>query len=497
MKGSLALRAVTAIVLMVGFYVLALAIAGSILWLIYAQFAYAHRFSIKLTIFGLIAAFAILAAIVPRPDRFEPPGPELTREEHPKLFAMIDEVSKRTGQGRPEEVYLVNDMNAFVAQRGGFMGLFSRRVMGLGLPLMQVLTVSQLEAVLAHEFGHFHGGDVQVGPWIYKTRGAIGRTIMSLGDGFIQKPFEWYGNLFLRITQAISRRQEYAADALAARVVGPEHLIDGLKVVHGGALAFNAYWQSEYMPAVAAGFRPPLAGGFSRFMSSERLTEALDKAVNEELERDEEDPYDTHPPLPRRIEALEALGIEGDGSSDDRRATSLLGKKKALERQLLASIVVPEHFATLETIDWSDAPRQVYLPRWKERAEKDARALTAMSPRKIPTSKAGLAKLASRLFAREATSDELASLDRDTLAHAAAERIAATFAVALVRRGWTLGGEVGEPFFLEKDGHRLEVFRQLHDLAKGELSAEAWHEALEEAGVARMRLVPKQDEAAA
>jgi Zn-dependent protease with chaperone function len=34
------------------------------------------------------------------------------------------------------------------------MGFGSRRVMGLGLPLLQALNVSQLEAVLAHEFGH-------------------------------------------------------------------------------------------------------------------------------------------------------------------------------------------------------------------------------------------------------------------------------------------------------------------------------------------------------
>jgi heat shock protein HtpX len=60
------------------------------------------------------------------------------------------------------------------------MGVGSRRVMGIGLPLLQLLSVSQFEAVLAHEFGHFHGGDTHIGPWIYRTRAGIGRTLSTL-----------------------------------------------------------------------------------------------------------------------------------------------------------------------------------------------------------------------------------------------------------------------------------------------------------------------------
>ena len=90
----------------------------------------------------------------------------------------------------PTEVYLVADVNAFVTTRGGFMGFGSRRVMGLGLPLLQTLGVRELRAVLAHEFGHYHGGDTKLGPWIYKTRAAIGRTLQGLAgySAMLQKP---------------------------------------------------------------------------------------------------------------------------------------------------------------------------------------------------------------------------------------------------------------------------------------------------------------------
>src|SRR5260370_42627074 len=94
--------------------------------------------------------------------------------------------------------------------------------MGLGLPLMQILSVTQLRAVLAHEFGHYYGGDTRLGPLVYNMRGSIGRTIYNLArqNSFLYKPFAWYGSGALRLTQGGSRQQEHAADELAARTVG-------------------------------------------------------------------------------------------------------------------------------------------------------------------------------------------------------------------------------------------------------------------------------------
>ena len=202
---SLAGRAAMAVALMIGFYVLALAIVAGLLFLLYAMVVYANRVNLQLLLFALIGAGTILWSIIPRWDSFEAPGPRLTADKHPELFKAVSDIAQKTDQPMPAEVYLVSDMNAWVAHRGGMMGLGSRPVMGLGLPLMQLLGKSQFLAVLAHEFGHYHGGDTKLGPWIYKTRAAIGRTINNMGDSVLQMPFNWYGNLFLRITHAISR----------------------------------------------------------------------------------------------------------------------------------------------------------------------------------------------------------------------------------------------------------------------------------------------------
>ena len=66
--------------------------------------------------------------------------------------------------------------------------------MGIGLPLLQALTSSQFRAVIAHEFGHYAGGDLKLGGWIYKTRGAMGRTIKNLARTY--KESGWGSSLY-------------------------------------------------------------------------------------------------------------------------------------------------------------------------------------------------------------------------------------------------------------------------------------------------------------
>src|SRR5262245_26984433 len=207
-------RAMLAIALMAGFYTLALTLALGLLWVPYAEWTYAGTVHPKILIGCVSSALVLLWAIVPRIDRFAAPGPRLDETSAPQLFSMVREIADKTRQEVPDEIYLLTDVNAWVTQRGGIMGIGSRRIMGVGLPLLQILTPAELKAVIAHEFGHYCAGDVAIGPWIYKTRSAIGRTISSVHDTLLEKPFLWYGRLFLRLTHAVSRRQEFVADSM-------------------------------------------------------------------------------------------------------------------------------------------------------------------------------------------------------------------------------------------------------------------------------------------
>jgi heat shock protein HtpX len=464
---SILARALMAVVLMIGFYLLAIAIASGLLYIPYAEIVYAHRIHPKLLIICIIGALAILWAILPRFDKFPAPGPRLTRDRHPRLFSELENVAQGTNQAMPAEVYLVPDVNAWVAQRGGVMGVGSRRVMGLGLPLMRALTISQFRAVLAHEFGHYHGGDTKVGPWIYKTRSAIGRTISSLGDSWLQAPFLWYGKMFLRMTHAISRRQEFIADELAARTVGAKPLADGLRRIHGVAPAFDAYWRNDCAPVLHAGFVPPLAEGFEKFIQASHIAEAMDKHVDEELKSGKVDPYDTHPPLKERIAAVAHLPV-GENPPNDPTALSLLENILELETELLVTVAGADA-AKLKRIHWSEVGAQVYLAQWKQFAKANAEGLNGIMPDSLPTLSVDLKTLGKRFvdYSGNPPNEDAA----DSLASGV---IGSALCVLLMSRGAQVEAAPGQTITLSLGEVTIEPFNLLPALAQGKISSEIW-----------------------
>jgi Zn-dependent protease with chaperone function len=486
-SSSLAGRAALAVLLMIGFYLLALAVISALFFIPFGEVVYLHHVTPKLDLICLIAGVAILWSVLPRMDKFVAPGPRLTRETDPRLFAEIETVAKSVDQAMPAEVYLIPDVNAWVSQRGGIMGFGSRRVMGLGLPLMRALSRSQFRAVLAHEFGHYYGGDTRLGPWIYKTRAAIMRTVISLsgrqGKGsLLQKPFLWYGKMYLRITHGISRRQEFVADELAARAIGSRPLIAGLRTVHGAGSAFNAFWKNECLPVLHAGFRPPLAEGFHHFVRSHHVAEAINKGLDEALKTGKADPYDTHPPLKERIAAVENLP-SGDPEADDPPALSLLNDVPSLEKQLLVIIAGPNNAGKLKPIGWADVCREVYLPQWKKLVEANLSVLTGVTPESLPQ----LAKDV-RAFGRRCVSATGQKLSEGHAEGLAAAVIGAALVWVLVDRGAQLRSAPGDNISAILGSTTVEPFAVLPELAGGKLSAETWQRQCNDLGIAGLDL---------
>lgn len=175
-RRSMAFFAVFAIVMVIGSYVFVVLLAAACVYLPYLILFGADSFapqSLLLFLFGIVIAATMLWSLIPRRDKFSAPGMLLDRSAHPRLFAELDGIATALNETLPREVYLIGAPNAFVADHGGVMGFGSRRVMGLGLPLLSLLTVSQFRAVLAHEFAHYYGGDTSLGPWVYKTKTSI------------------------------------------------------------------------------------------------------------------------------------------------------------------------------------------------------------------------------------------------------------------------------------------------------------------------------------
>ncbi len=362
---SLTLRALIALLLMVMFYLFALSVSGGLLLIPYAEWE-SGTLHLKVDAICIISALLILWAIMPRRNKFVQPGPELKKEEHPKLFELIENVAYSTKQKMPEAVYLILDMNAWVSEKGGFLGFNKKRIMGIGLPLMQTMNISELEAIIAHEFGHYYGGDTKLSPIIFKTRGAIERTLQHFEESLLQIPFRMYAKLFFRITHGISRHQEYCADRVAAETAGAKPFITGMEKLNEASLKFDYYWQNEVVHLLNCGVKPAIAEGFEKCQKSKNVSEILKEDIKN-LE-DEYDPYSTHPPIKDRIEAVRYLD-NGYTRINDESAITLINNIENLEKKALA-IIYGEEGVILKESKWENLTVEVYLKAWSEYIEK-------------------------------------------------------------------------------------------------------------------------------
>jgi heat shock protein HtpX len=482
---SLAGRFAAAIALTIGFYVLALLIVAGCLAAAILPWVFNGRNNLWVTVIGVFLAFSVLSALIPRRLKYEPAGVRINAGDQPRLFALIDEEVASAGEAPPERVYATLQVNAAVTEVGG------GRVMEVGLPLMHILTERELRSVIAHELGHYAGGDTRLGPWIYRTRETIIRTIQRLtkrdddmwSRRAVRKPFIWYGNAFLRITNGISRRQEFAADARAARAAGRDAQVSALRQVHAYGAAFDGYWMNEVVPVLDAKRRPPIAEGFRRFIADDAIERQAQEILERELAEGTTSPYDSHPSLPERIAAVQDLPAgEPDASPP---AIALVDDAEGLERAIL-DLLLGDDAGDFKPIAWDDVGRSVYLER--------ARHLTGEFPAVV----AGvtLGSLPEAVERIPATAEELRGENDDFeyVANLVAAILADGAIAALERAGWEIEAPPAQPIAARRGDDVLVPHHAVHELRVGELSGETWRERVTALGVAGLALAAETSE---
>lgn len=463
---SLAGRAVLAVLLMIGFYALALGICAVLAVLVWADMQ-GGRVHPKLWIIAGVTIGIVLWSVWPRAAKFPDPGVRLTQRAQPKLWQLVTDIAKRAGQAPPREVFLVPQINAFVAERNSRLGFGGTRILGVGLPLLQVLSVPQLESVLAHEFGHFHGGDTRLGPFVYRTREAIGRTVRNFqkAESLLQKPFEWYGKLFLRVTFAISRAQEFAADALAVRLFGREPARSALRRVNEVGPLYEHYLESEYFPMLNRGLRPPLAAGFDAYLGS-RAIQQLQVDLGEQAMQARGNPYDSHPPLPERLAAVDEVDGAKHGAADGPAAITVLADLPDLEARLLVFLTGKQDVLQVPAAAWHDSG-EVHARGWRRLVAQHGRQLPPLTLADVPAQRSQLEALAVALDAKIPAQERRA---------AGAWLLGALLGDALVRSGFAVETAPGDPIALVRGELRIEPFAVGRQLADGALEPAAWQQ---------------------
>jgi Zn-dependent protease with chaperone function len=480
---SLVLRALLAVVLMVGFYGLALVISGVLIAIPLLEYRLISRVQGQVLVACWGAAVTILWALVPRPDRFSPPGPRLTRDAAPTLFDIIDDVASATGQDVPAEVYVIGDVNAWVGQRGGIMGFGSRRVMGLGLPLLGCLRADEVRAVIAHEFGHYCSGDVSLGPWIFKTRAAIGRSLAGLHTSWVARPFNWYARLFMRLTSAVSRRQEFIADETAAKVAGTAVAAATLKKVSSIGPAYDAYFRHEVVPLLKAGFLPPIARGFAAFLEHPDV-EAARVGSEAYMLGEQAGEFDTHPSMSDRLSALSRIS-EGAPPSVSSSDIIRLDDPERLASAVLAATVGDDAVRALKPIEWEDAADTVYKPQFEKLAEGCEGWYGAMTVDTLPSGRSAYIDLGSSLIRNE----EL-NMSDEARVECAIQVLTAGMVSALSRAGWRLETRPGHTVDMVHADQRLVPRSIVTALASGAMSADEWRARCAQLGLTGIPLRP-------
>jgi len=480
---SLRTRAVMALFLMVGFYVFSLAIALGLLWIPYAEYTYLERVDGRIALFCIIGAGTILWALVPRIDTFEAPGPRLTPANAPYVFTIIEEVAKATAQPRPEEVYLLGEVNAFVTHRGGFMGFGSHRVMGVGLPLLKALSPAELRSVIAHEFGHFVAGDVALGPWIYKTRAAIFRALEGLSGNVLQWLFNWYGRMFMRMTMQVSREQEFAADATAARVAGVAPAISALHRVELIAPAYGSYLNNEVMPVLRAGFLPPVGDGFDRYLADPDMAKLFQDYAKQSSLGVDAGEYDSHPPHAERVAALQRIKQKPQENPRDAKAVMLKEPERHI-RALMEHMYGREQVTKLKPIKWEEVGATVYAALWHDLTVEHTRWLGTLSADQIPADKKWWLKKGAELASQHNRQDAGSEEHIDYATHV----LLCAIGNALVRDGWSIETAPGRPLSVVKDGRQFEPHVPIGKLADGSMNVDEWKATCERLGLAGLLL---------
>jgi Zn-dependent protease with chaperone function len=462
---SLAGRMAAAIALTVGFYVLALVIVAGLLAVAILPWLHGTGRPL-LSITSLLLAGGIAWAVIPRRVRFDAPGPQVAQPAAPALHAMVAEEAQAAGERIPDEIYVTFEVNAAVTEIGRH-----RRVMIVGLPLLRLLSQRGLRSVIAHELGHYAGGDTRLGPWIYRTRETIERTVERLSKSMVRNsweqwlvrlPFVWYGKAFLRITAAISRRQEFAADARAAHRAGRDVHVATLRRVNAYGSFFDAYWSNEVVPVLNAGFRPPVLAGFAAFADAPPVAAAAQRSLQDALARGRTSPYASHPSLTERVAAVAHLPAgEPDASPP---AIELVRDPAKLELRLLRHLA-GEEADGLKPLDWDAVGEDVWLANYRSELERLAGELEGRTVAELP--------------------QVLAAAEQPERADAAAT---VGLAVALADAGWHVEAPPGFAVSCRRGREVIEPADVVARLRRGSQTAEEWRAQATAMGIADLPL---------
>ena len=225
---------------------------------------------------------------------------EIQKADNPRLYRIVENLSITTGTPMPK-VYIINDPapNAFATGRDP-----NHAVVAATTGILDIMTDSELEGVMAHEMGHVQNYDIRVSTLVFGLVVAVGfiadillRLSFFTGGGNNRNNNNGGGNPIVLVLglvalivspivagivqAAVSRQREYLADATGSMTTrNPDALASALQ-------------------KLAAYGRPMKRQNSS--MAHMWIADPNKPGVVEKL-------FSTHPPIAERVKRLGEIG---------------------------------------------------------------------------------------------------------------------------------------------------------------------------------------------
>jgi heat shock protein HtpX len=223
----------------------------------------------------------------------------LDPEEYPELQRMVEKCAAEAGIPKPRVAMMQTPVpNAFATGRSP-----KHAVVAVTDSIMRLLSPRELEAVLAHEISHIRNRDVltiTIASFVAMIAALVMNNFLfgamfgrrDSGNAWILAGIVAIIVYFVAqlLIMALSRYREFAADRGSAYITGsPADLISALEKISGRMSAVPPQQKQAVETANAFFIIPALSGS--------TLIEL----------------FSTHPPLEKRIAALEQVGLELKG----------------------------------------------------------------------------------------------------------------------------------------------------------------------------------------
>lgn len=264
-------------------------------------------------------------------------GTKITREDQPKIWEVCDRIAKGVGTKPVDGIYISPQPGIGVHLSRGLFSLLigrTRRTLTIGMPSISSLSISEMEAILAHEFGHFSNKDTAWNSLTFTMGGALQNTLETIpkpssGEGFslvtlviALNPALWilmaYRILFGVMTSGFSRMREVLADKTAIALYGYKNFTNGLMRVARNDYVFSSYFVPDMLRMLTEDGKMytnifQTMDQTYKSIEHNHLTD-IDKSI---LEQEKPSMFDSHPSLKDRMAYAKHFEVQPEHKTEN------------------------------------------------------------------------------------------------------------------------------------------------------------------------------------